>query len=77
MLLHHIAAFGLYFSYIFGNFIVFGSVVAYLHDLADIFGTLSKLLSCTVYENGAAAAFICVMIVWFVTRILSITSQLG
>jgi len=37
MLLHHIATSSLYFGYIFSNHIGIGSVIAFLHDIADIF----------------------------------------
>lgn len=47
MLLHHIAANCLYFCYIFGNVVPIGAVIAYLHDIADIFGRLSKGLNAT------------------------------
>ena len=49
MLLHHIAAVSLYFCYIFGNVVPFGAVIAYLHDIADIFGRMSKGLNCTTF----------------------------
>ena len=49
MLLHHIAAVSLYFCYIFGNVVPFGAVIAYLHDLADIFGRMSKGLNCLIF----------------------------
>ena len=47
MLLHHIAAFCLYFGYIFGNIHEIGAVIAYLHDIADIPANLSKALNST------------------------------
>mmetsp|Transcript_28658 Transcript_28658/g.33680 ORF Transcript_28658/g.33680 Transcript_28658/m.33680 type:complete len:116 (-) Transcript_28658:290-637(-) len=72
MLLHHIAAFCLYFAYIFGNMIPLGAVIAYLHDLADIFGCMSKGLNSTVYQDASAVAFVSCMLVWFVTRIVSL-----
>ena len=49
MLLHHIAAVCLYFAYIFSNFMVFGSLIAYLHDLDDVFGKITKGLNATIY----------------------------
>ncbi len=47
MLLHHIAAFCLYFCYIFGNLVPLGAPIAFLHDLADIPGNLCKSLNST------------------------------
>ena len=72
MLLHHIAAFSLYFCYIFGSQIPIGATIAYLHDLADIPGNLSKCLNCTVLQNTSAFAFVILMCVWFYTRICSL-----
>lgn len=47
MLLHHIAAFCLYFCYIFGNVHEVGATIAFLHDLADIPGNMCKCLNST------------------------------
>ena len=47
MLLHHIAAVSLYFAYTMGNMHPLGCVVAFLHDIADIPGSLCKLLNAT------------------------------
>ena len=76
MLLHHIAAFCLYFCYIFGNMIPIGTVIAYLHDLADIPGNLSKALNSTVLQNSSAVAFVTCMVVWFGTRIISLPTMI-
>ena len=69
MLLHHIAAVCLYFAYIFSNFLIFGSMVAYLHDLADIFGKITKGLNATIYQTESGYAFFGVYFVWLYTRI--------
>ena len=69
MLLHHIASFCLYFSYIFGNAHEVGATIAFLHDLADIPGNLCKALNSTTYQSSSAVVFIVCMCVWFVTRI--------
>ena len=68
MLLHHIAAFCLYFCYIYGNLVPFGAVIAYLHDLADVFGNLCKALNSSTYQDSSAFFFVMCMIVWFATR---------
>lgn len=67
--MHHIAAFCLYFCYIFGNILDLGATIAFLHDLADIPGNLCKALNSTVYQNSSAVVFVTCMVVWFVTRI--------
>ena len=76
MFLHHTAAVCLYFAYIFGNMLYLGSVVAYLHDLADIFGRLCKGLNATIYQDSSAIFFVMCMIVWFATRIYSLPQMI-
>jgi Sec-independent protein secretion pathway component TatC len=76
MLLHHIAAVCLYFSYIFGNMLYIGSVIAYLHDLADIFGKICKGLNATIYQDSSAVFFVCCMITWFATRIYTLPQMI-
>lgn len=70
MLLHHVATLSLYFSFIFGNFIPFGVLINYLHDVSDILGTMTKGLSCTVHQNACAVAFFSCIALWFYTRLL-------
>ena len=70
MMIHHIVANSLYFSYIFGNAVPFGSMIAYLHDLADIPANLGKVFSSTVYETISSAIGVWLMIVWGYTRII-------
>lgn len=49
MLLHHLAAAMLCFVAIYGNFIQFGAVIAYLHDIADITSHLSRFFNSINY----------------------------
>ena len=69
MLVHHLAASSLYFGYIYGNLVKFGSVVAYLHDIADVPASLGKLLSASVFNNAAMVDGIIMMALWALTRI--------
>ena len=68
MLIHHLATNSLYFCYIFSNLVPFGSIVAYLHDLADIFANMGKVLSSTTWETAAAVDGIIMIIIWGYTR---------
>ena len=68
MLIHHMAANSLYFCYIFGGMVPFGSIVAYLHDIADIFANFGKVLSSTTCEIGALLDGIVMIIIWAYTR---------
>ena len=69
MLLHHIAANCLFFSYITGNIMTFGSMVAYLHDLADVPASISKTMASTRFEKTSIAVGLTMMATWFWTRI--------
>ena len=69
MLLHHIATVALYFCMIFGNNLGIGCVIAYLHDLADILGCLTKYMSTTIYGDLTLYTFVVMMCLWFWTRL--------
>lgn len=69
MLLHHIATVALYFCMIFGNNSGIGCVIAYLHDIGDIFGCTVKCCSTTRASNLTLGVFIVMMSVWFWTRL--------
>ena len=69
MFIHHIAANSLYFGYINGNIITFGSTVAYLHDIADVPANLGKVLSSTRFELPSLITGLFLMVSWGYTRI--------
>ena len=69
MLVHHLTTSSLYFGYIYGNLIKFGSVVAYLHDIADVPASLGKLFSSTIFPIASLAVGIVMMSLWALTRI--------
>lgn len=70
MLLHHIATCALYFCMIFGNNLGVGCTIAYLHDIADIFGCLVKFTVSTNYQNATLVCFIVMMSTWLWTRLI-------
>ena len=70
MLLHHIATCALYFCMIFGNNLGIGCTIAYLHDIADIFGCAVKLASSTNYQNVTLVVFVVMMSTWLWTRLI-------
>ena len=66
--LHHIVA-----IYLFGGLYLFnvweiGSVIAYLHDIADITANLVKFAGETPYDGLAALCMLLNMSVWIWTR---------
>lgn len=68
MLLHHIAAMGLYISFITANCFAVGTIIAFLHDWADIFVSASRLGNCLGLRTPTVVTFIGLLIVWFYTR---------
>ena len=69
MFVHHITANFLYFGYIYGNIINLGSVIAYLHDIADVPANLGKTLSATRFDKACLVTGIIMMVMWGYTRI--------
>ena len=70
MLLHHIATCALYFGFIFSNIMGVGGVIAWLHDIADVFVALSRFLNCIGFEKEATFSFWIMYSLWFLTRIV-------
>ena len=69
-LLHHIAGCSLIFAYVLANAMGIGTTVAWLHDIADVFTSTTKVLNGTIYKRSTLVVFICLMIVWFITRLV-------
>jgi hypothetical protein len=68
MFLHHIATCTLYFGYILANFLGIGSIIAFLHDIADIPVQITKFLDALGFKLVTKLSFLIMMIVWFYTR---------
>jgi len=68
MLVHHIATAGLLSLMVFANWLSIGCTIAFLHDIADIFASIVKALSCTDYTMLTVPWFLVVMGVWGYTR---------
>ena len=69
MLLHHIATCSLYFCMIYGNNMGVGCMIAYLHDIADIFANLIKCISTTHFDKAVVPVFVLMMVTWAWTRL--------
>lgn len=68
MTLHHLATFFLFaFSYLCNLFM--GGVIAYLHDIADVFLSITRFFSETKYKKITIFFFILTIIAWCHTRI--------
>jgi len=70
MLLHHIAAVALYPGFIFGGLMGGGVIVAWLHDIADIFATSLRLSHNLGFKVSTTILFITNATVWFYTRLM-------
>lgn len=68
MMLHHLVTFYLFaFSYLSNTII--GGVIAYVHDIGDIFVSLTRVTAETEYTNATVFNFIICLIVWVHTRL--------
>ena len=70
--LHHILSLYLYGGSYLYNFIEAGSVIAFLHDIADITTNIVKTLAETKYKKTTAFVFVYHMFIWFYTRNLQL-----
>ena len=66
--LHHIATTYLTFGSYFFNCWECGAVIAFLHDLSDIFRHLCKLLGNLYFEGLTSTIFFSMTIAWYWTR---------
>lgn len=70
MLLHHFVAIGLIvFSYL-NNYVGPGMYIAFLHDLADLPGSVTKCFSELKFTLATVSAFFTTMAVWFYSRLV-------
>lgn len=70
MLLHHFVTCALItFSYML-NYIGPGVTIMYLHDIADLPVSVTKIFSETKFKYASLAAFAITMITWFLTRLV-------
>ena len=67
--LHHICALYLYGGCYIVNGWELGATIAFLHDIADIFGNLTRVVSESKVNSIIAPLFLFMMSVWFYTRI--------
>lgn len=70
MALHHIVSLFLFSGYYLSNKLNAGSTIAFLHDIADIGISCSKMFGETRYGGVAAAVFVTTMAIWFWTRMI-------
>ena len=70
MALHHIVAIYLFAGMYLINLWTIGSVIAYLHDIADITTNIVKPMSDTNSKYGVAIVFAIHMLIWGWTRLI-------
>ena len=70
MALHHIVSLYLYGGYYLANLWKIGSVIAMLHDCADVGVSISRVFSETHFSTTTAVLFLTTMVVWLWTRLL-------
>ena len=83
MLLHHVATLTLYGGMILMNVVRFGSMIAWLHAIADVPGAVTKFFSHTNYKYTTLVSFLLCIGSWGYTRcflvpaLLYCTNNLG
>lgn len=70
MMVHHICTMALISCYLISNVHFIGAMIAVLHDWADIFATLARMLQPSKYISMSFFFFIIMMIIWVWTRLL-------
>ena len=70
MTLHHTVTLYLLFGSYMINIWECGCIIAFIHDLSDIMGHLSKCMAQTTKDKVTIPTGILMMILWFYTRIL-------
>lgn len=68
MMFHHLVTFYLY-GFSFLSNLAIGGVIAFLHDITDIFVSFTRVVSETEYKNTTAIMFTWTIIVWVYTRL--------
>jgi hypothetical protein len=68
MNLHHMATLTLYGGMILQNFIPVGTLISWVHSLADIFTSLSRVLSQTTFKISTVVSFGLAILTWMWSR---------
>lgn len=66
--IHHILTVCLYLGFMFGNLIAVGTVIAWFHDMADIFVASSRVANCIGLKKASTVLYACLMFTWIYTR---------
>ena len=67
-MVHHLATCCLYIGFIVGNLFAVGTVIAFFHDIADIFVSMSRAAHCTGLISIGIGAYFTTLILWIYTR---------
>ena len=70
ILIHHIATTSLFPGYLFGNLMGLGSLIAFLHDIADNFVCTSRFFNSIGWNKATTFFYIILMTTWLYTRVL-------
>ena len=69
MLLHHIATVALYPGFQLANLMGVGAIVAWLHDISDVFVAISRALNSVGWDKCTAVTYTALMLSWVWTRV--------
>ena len=68
--LHHMCTVCLYAGIYLVNLYHFGTIVAILHDVGDIFACITRVLGESYDKKLVGPVFAIMMVIWFYTRLL-------
>jgi len=68
MRIHHICTVCLYAGFMFGNLLAVGTIIAWFHDLADIFVSASRAANCLGYKKLTVVFYSTLITLWTYTR---------
>jgi len=69
MFLHHVAAVCLYPGFLFGNMMGVGVVLAWLHDIGDIFLNTCRLMKAFDWKIPTLITYLMLLVAWAYTRL--------
>jgi hypothetical protein len=66
--LHHLLTFSLFGGMIMINAVRIGAMISFIHSVTDVFGSITRIYSNTIYKNMTLGTFLLCIAVWVATR---------
>lgn len=68
MNLHHLLTFCLFGGMIMMNTVRIGALISLTHSVTDVFGSITRIFSQTIYKTSTIVTFLICLVVWILTR---------